>query len=96
MTEEQLFEWPVTEKRKRKPKPKVELVDRPRTYMAIATRTQGPQFHRVRFIERGTATHITWCGVKGHRVLDSTKRVPLCEACEKAVAEHAEKDGMGA
>ena len=95
MNDDQLFDWDLPPKKARKPKPKVELVDRPRTYMAIATRSQGPQFHRVRYIEKEKATHITWCGVKGHRVSDSTKRVPLCEACETAVAKHAGKDGMG-
>ena len=95
MTEDQLFEWETKPKRARR-KPEQTLIDRPRTYMAIATRRQGPTFHRVRYIEREHATHIAWCGLKGHRVNDSAKKVPECAECEKAFIAHHERDGMEA
>lgn len=91
---DQLFEYEVKPKRQRKPKPKPTMIERPRTYMAIATTRQGPTFHRVRYIEKPDMTHIAWCGLKGHRVSDSARMVPECAECEKAHAAHAEKDGM--
>jgi hypothetical protein len=93
VSDSQLFDYDLP-KQPTKAKATVKYIKRPRTYMAIATSRQGPTFHRVRYVERPDMTHIAWCGLKGHRVSDSAKMVPECEACEKAFDEHAEKDGM--
>ena len=85
MSEEQLFDWPVEERKPRQRK-EVVMVPRPPGYHAISTRNGVVGFHRTKITAEmaRNGSVLTYCGIVGRRVPGIfPKEVPLCEECEQ-------------
>lgn len=87
MSQDQLFEWELPEKKVKEPAPERVLVPRPPGYHLIATRRGVQGFHRSKIPDAKMARDrsvLTMCGIVGRRVPDVyPDMIELCPKCEE-------------
>jgi len=82
--QEQLFEWPVSEPKTPKPKPRFDEHERTEGWHLVANRHKRVgTWHRIKS-RTGEGGVRTMCGVVGRIVHDEQARITHCPECESA------------